>query len=63
MLEKAIRVNNDIDISTLDYGELTISNKFLKEYDSLSFGLGLTFVFDLAKHCFFYISSNQRIYS
>lgn len=61
MWEKAIRVNNDIDISTLDYSELNIYSKFLKEYDSLSFGLGLTFIFDLAKHCFLYISTSKHL--
>ncbi len=61
MLESAIRIKNNIDKSKLDYSQIHLYKEFLQVYDSLSFGYGFTVIFDIAKHCFFYISSDRTV--
>ncbi len=59
--EQALRIKNNLNIDKSAYDELVYISSFLGEYDKLSFGFGLTFIFDLSLHNFFYISEKSKI--
>ncbi len=61
MLEKLMRFNIKIDKNSVDYGITEKYKVVLDKYDGLSFGYGLTFIFDFHKHAFFYMSKSTKV--